>query len=458
MQTSAQPRFTHFARAAGACLAIATATVGLAACDSGAPVPPGGAAKNVTLVVPTSQAPWNPAYAKVVQEYQKETGNKVELRNFPNPDVKTQQVNDIQSQKHTFDVFQINEQDLAQFNVNGWVQPFNEVDPGYKPDEQIYSYSNVAKWDASKKVFDASGKITNLPLLGNVDIFVYRKDIYEKLGLNVPKTWEEVISNGKKIAEAQAAKYGGVFRTQGVPGTYSATFEFQPLLNSAGGAWFKEQGTDWTPTANTSAGVQAGTWLRELAQLGPSATTTMGQAQVIAEIQNGNAAQSYLVAAAAAQLENPANSSVAGKIGYAPLPQTPSGEASSATGLWSLAIPAGLPKERAEAALDFITWMTSQKAQTLFAKEGGIPVRGDSYEPSDISGAQQEALQAMKETAENLPQTPTSLRYGFSTEMLNATEPALQNIAAGNTPPKDGMDQIQTALQGIISKAGLPTR
>ncbi|MBT2568174.1 extracellular solute-binding protein [Arthrobacter sp. ISL-85] len=455
MRALPQPR-TKLARAAAAGLAIATATLGLAACDSGAQAPP-GAAKGVTLVVPTSQAPWNPAYAKLVAEYQKETGNKVELRNFPNPDVKTQEVNDIQSQKHTFDVFQINEQDLPQFNVNGWVQPFNDVDPSYKPDTQIYSYSNVAKWEASKKVFDASGKITNMPLLGNVDIFVYRKDVYEKLGLNVPKTWDEIISNGKKIQEAQAAKYGGVFRTQGVAGTYAASFEFQALLNGAGGAWFKNQGTDWTPTANTSSGVQAATWLRELAQLGPSATTTMGQAQAIAELQNGDAAQSYLVAAAAAQLEDPANSSVAGKIGYAPLPPTPSGKASSATGLWSLAIPAGLPSDRAKAALNFITWMTSQKAQTMFAKEGGIPVRSDSYEPSDIPQAQQDALKAMKQTAENLPDTPTSLRYAFSTDMLNATEPALQNIAAGSTPPKDGMDQIQSALQSIISKAGLPT-
>src|ERR1035437_2802197 len=70
----------------------------------------------VTLVVPTSQAPWNPAYAKLVAAYQAETGNKVDLRAFPNPDVKTQQVNDVQSQQHTFDIYQINESDLVQFN------------------------------------------------------------------------------------------------------------------------------------------------------------------------------------------------------------------------------------------------------------------------------------------------------------------------------------------------------
>lgn len=455
MQRSTPSRRSRVLRTAAAGLAFATAALGLAACTSGGGQVPGGG-KGVTLVVPTSQAPWNTAYAKLVQEYQKETGNKVELRNFPNPDVKTQEVNDIQSQKHTFDVFQINEQDLPQFNVNGWVQPFTDVDSGYQPDSQIFSYSNVAKWDSAKKVFDSTGKVTNLPLLGNVDLFVYRKDIYDKLGLSVPTTWDQIISNGQKIQAANAAKYGGVFRTQGVAGTYAATFEFQSLLNGAGGSWFKNQGTDWTPTANTSAGVQAATWLRSLAQLGPAATTTMGQAQVIAELQNGDAAQSFLVAASASQLEDTANSSVAGKIGYAPLPPTPSGNASSATGLWSLAIPAGLPKERAKAALDYITWMTSQKAQTLFAQYGGIPVRGDSYNPAGISPAQQQAFDAVKATAAKLPETFTSLRYTFSTDMLNATEPALQNIAAGKASPKDGMDQIQGQLQTIISKAGLP--
>ncbi len=435
-------------------------SLALAACSGGDGGSLGGGGSSdggVTLVVPTSQAPWNPAYAKLVEEYQKETGNRVTLRPFPNPEVKTQQLNDVQSQSHTFDVYQINEGDIAQFMANNWVQPFTKVDPNFKPDPNIYSYSNVARWDASTKTFDPKGEVMNLPLLGNVDIFVYRKDIYSQLGLEVPTTWDEVISNGQKIQAAKAAKYGGVFRTQGTPGAYSITFEFQPLLNSAGGKWFESPGTNFTPAANSAAGVEAATWLRELAKLGPEATTTMGQAQVLAALQAGDAGESYLVAAAAAQLEDEANSNVAGKIGYAPLPPDAAGRSSSATGLWSLAIPAGLPEDRAKAALEYIEWMTSQKAMTLFAQFGGLPTRSDAYNPEGLSGPAKEALDAVQKTAENLPEAPTSLRYTFSGEMLNLTEPALQDIAAGKVAPAQGMQSLQDGVSALVKKQKLPT-
>ncbi len=426
-----------------------------AAVSSGAPETTTPAAP-VTLVVPTSQAPWNPAYGKLVEQYQKETGNTVDLRPFPNPDVKTQEVNDVQGQQHVFDVYQVNESDIAQFNASGWLQPFTDVDPGYTPDPEIYSYSNIAKWDSAKQVFGTDGKITSAPLLGNVDIFIYRKDIYQQLGLKVPTTWDEVIANGKAIKAANAAKYGGVFRTQGQPGAFGMGYEFQALMNSAGATWFKDQGTDWTPTADTAQAIQAAKWLRELAQLGPEATTTIGQAQVIAAMQAGDAAQTYAVAAAAAQLEDPNNSSVAGKIGYAPLPKAADGSSSSATGLWVLGIPAGLPADRAKAALDYITWMTSKGAMTLFAQSGGIPTRSDAYDATGLSPAATETLNAVKETAADLPDNPTSLRYIFAGDMLNFTETEEQGIAAGTQAPDAGMKSIQTQLESLVQSQKLP--
>jgi multiple sugar transport system substrate-binding protein len=449
-------------------LAVAAATVAGAVALSGCTGGGGGSlsgggsgsgdGKKVTLVVPTSQAPWNPAYAKLVQEYQKETGNTVDLRAFPNPDVKTQEVNDVQSQRHSFDVYQINESDLVQFNENGWIQDLSKIDSGYKPDSEIFSYSNIANWNADMKVFDSEGTTTSQPLLGNLDIFIYRKDIYKQLGLKVPTTWDQVIENGKKIQEAKAAKYGGVFRTQGVAGTYAATFEFQALMNSAGASWFTQPGTDYTPTADSSAAVKAASWYHELAQLGPSATGTIGQAQVIAAMQSGDAAQTYAVAAAAAPLEDESNSAVAGKLGYAPLPKAADGSSSTATGLWVLGVPQGLSKERSKAALEYIKWMTSKKAMTLFAQYGGIPVRSDAYNPSGVSAAAKATLTAVKESADKLPKNPTSLRFGFSTDILNVTEPELQNIAAGSTSPEAGMKAIQSGLEGVVQKQKLPTK
>ncbi|MFC4137606.1 MULTISPECIES: ABC transporter substrate-binding protein [unclassified Microbacterium] len=449
-------------RPLAAAVAVSAALLGVTACSSSNKGSLGGGggtdeSGSVTLVVPTSQAPWNPAYAKLVKAYEEETGNKVELRPFPNPDVKTQEINDIQSQKHTFDVFQVNGADLGQFNESGLLQPLTDIDPSYEMDSHIYSFGNLARWDADKKSFAESGEVVDLPFSGNLDIFVYRKDIYDKLGLEVPTTWPEVIANSEKIANAKAAKYPMVFRTQGIPGSSANTFDFQALLGAAGGSWYADPGTDWKPTADTEAGVQAATWMRKLAEYGPEAVSTMGQAQVIAELQNGDGAQSFLVAAAASQLEDPANSGQAGKFGYAPLPLAPDGSAAPGTGIWFLGVPAGLPKERAKAALEYITWMTSEKAQSMFAQNGGIPIR-DDFSTDGVDPAQKEALAAYDETAKKLPGASTSIWYPFASEMLNITEPGLESIAAGKVTPEAGMKQMQAALEEMVTKLDLPQK
>lgn len=204
---------------------------------------------------------------------------------------------------------------------------------------------------------------------------------------------------------------------------------------------------------NSTEGVKAATILRQLAELGPKDTTTMGQAQAIAVLQAGDAAQTYLVAAAAPQLENEANSNVVGKMGYTSLPMTPQGTAGSATGLWSFGIPTGLPPERAKAALDFINWVTSKEAMTYFAEKGGIPTRSDAYEPQGVSPAAQQYFAAIKDTAGKKPVGQT--RYPFATDMLTITEPILGNIAAGKVSPEDGMQQMQQELTAMAKKKGL---
>src|SRR5690625_6264539 len=60
----------------------------------------GGRGEELTVI--TSQAPWNPAYEKVVRAFEEETGIKVDLRAFPNDDVSSQIFNDVQrSEEHT---------------------------------------------------------------------------------------------------------------------------------------------------------------------------------------------------------------------------------------------------------------------------------------------------------------------------------------------------------------------
>src|SRR5690606_20665565 len=112
---------------------LATAAAGalllVGGCGGGSGEGALGSGDSVTII--TSQAPWNPAYEAVIAAYEEATGVDVDVRSFPNDEVKTQLLNDVQSGNYAYDVYQINEPDVAHFNVNGWLETFTDIDPDY---------------------------------------------------------------------------------------------------------------------------------------------------------------------------------------------------------------------------------------------------------------------------------------------------------------------------------------
>ena len=415
----------------------------------------GGDGKVSKLVVPVNESPWLNAYKGLVAEYTKETGVQVELRTFPYDELRTQIVNDIKSGGHTYDVYQVDEPNLHEFFANEWMKPLNKVDPGFKMDEAINSYANFSYWNPKTKTSDPNGTPMALPLNGNVHLFMYRKDLYDQLGLQPPKSWADAVANGKKAQASGKVKYGYVVRAQAtLSGGAQITYDFLPLLYSHEGKWFVEEGKDWTPAVNSAEAIAAAKTFRELVALGPAATTTLGQAQVIGTMQAGDALQTHVVAAAAPQLESESDSNVAGKIGYSVLPAGPTGKIGVASGTWALGVPAGLPDERSKASLDFINWVLSKKGQTKFTELGGIPTRKDVIDGADVTPAQMAYLKPIQESWDHVDK---HVRYEFSATMLPVTEKHLAAIAAGKVTPEAGMGQMQNELLQVVTKAGYPT-
>lgn len=411
----------------------------------------GGLNSGESITVITSQAPWNPAYEAVVEAYEKATGVDVDLRSFPNDEVKTQMLNDAQTGNHAFDVYQINEVDTAQFNAAGLLTPFTDIDSEFALDPEQFTYEGLPYWDAENKVFsEETGQVTTVPLLGNLQLFVYRTDIYEELDLEVPTTWDQVIANGDAAMDAELARYGFVMRTQGVPGTPGVTYDFMGILLGEGGEIFREPGVDWTPTLDSEAGIRAATILRELALLGPADPKAVGQAEAIAAMQAGDSAQLDVVAAAANSMNDETKSNIIGNVGFAVLP----GE-SSATGTWNLGIPADLPEDRQGPALDFIRWVTSEQGMEVFAEAGGIPTRSDAFDADGISETSQAYLDRVKESADSARGV---FRFEFIGPFLNTTEPIIAAIAAGDVSPEEGMTRLQEEITQVVEDAGYPMR
>ena len=400
------------------------------------------------LTINVNQSPWLNAYKKLILDYTKETGIEVDVRVFPYAEMRPTLVTDIQAANRTYDVYQYDELFTHEFANNKWVKPFKSVDPNYKVDPNMGSYGNFIYWNPTKRFSDPKGDVMSQPLNGNTNVFLYRKDIYEQLNLTVPTTWEEVLSNAAKIKAAKVVKYPYIIRTQATTSGASVTYDYIHILASYGGRFFNKQGEDWLPIINSAEGKAAATTLRALAKYGPPATNTIGQNQVIAAMQAGDAAQGQVVFAAANAMNDPVASKVAGKIGFAVMPKgCPTCDPGVVSGTWAMSIPTGLTSEREKAALSYINWVMSKKAQIKFAEYGGIPTRTDVIAEANLTATQRDYLavyqKGMAFVSENIRQT-------FAAPMLSATETRLAAIAAGTVTPLAGMNALNADLVKVV--------
>ena len=155
-----------------------------------------------------------------------------------------------------------------------------------------------------------------VPINGNIQVLYYRADLYEKAGLKVPQTWDELVANAAKL-HSPPAVYGMVQR--GARSASDISYDWMPYLHSYGGAIFRdEKAGDFTVTINSPEAKKALDVYVELAtKSGPPNPGSYGQAQVIQALVTGKAAHATPVIAAWSQMDDPTKSAVVGKINVA---------------------------------------------------------------------------------------------------------------------------------------------
>ena len=76
-----------------------------------------------------------------------------------------------------------------------WLMPIDDLmaRDGISMDRYPAAFAKSAQFD---------GKTLGFPLRAHAQLFFYRKDIFDELGLEAPKTWDDVIAAGKAIRES----------------------------------------------------------------------------------------------------------------------------------------------------------------------------------------------------------------------------------------------------------------
>ena len=129
------------------------------------------------------------------------------------------------------------------------------------------------------------GKIMAVAFMANAQHLVYRKDILKKLNIDVPKTYEEMLSAAKKIRDSGLVKnpVGGAYKAG-----WNLAQEFNNMFIGYGGSHFK--GNTAEPNVNSESGVKALEMMKALsAYMNPDFLTHDSNA-TNAEFRAGNVA------------------------------------------------------------------------------------------------------------------------------------------------------------------------
>ena len=400
----------------------------------------------VTILI--NDSPWFPGFAAMAELYSETTGNEVNLDVTPFPGMLDKTRNATQAGESEYDAVAITEQNIPFFYNSGLLMPILDIDPDYALDENIISYGDAARWDSDIGVNGPNGTILGIPINGNIQLYYYRRDLFEGAGIEPPKTFDDMEAIAEQLGNPPRL-FGNANRANPI------WWEFGAYVDSYGAEYVRlEDDGTWSVGFERPEGLEAvERWLKLGRTWSPQNFADLGQGDLLALMASGRLAQVHMVGAAAPNYDDPEQSIVGGKMGATVVPGVTAEARSPRSGMWVMSHPRNLPTERAAAGLSFVKWLTTKENQVAYAKAGAIPVRQDTYEElatDEVVGwwtsAFAESTPFLKPET-RLPETPL-IRNSVTTRMAQAY---VDEISA-----EEAVALMAAEVRTVMEDAGYP--
>jgi len=331
--------------------------------------------KGQTVVFSIPSHPHYDAMMKILPEFTRATGIKVEVDRLAMARMKDKQLLEMAKPQGDYDLNCYVVMWKGEYVSKNLIQPLtpffsnpNLADPDYDMDDIVPIYrENIGLVGGPKGYLAGEGaQLYGMPYGAETSVLAYRKDIFEAHGLTVPQTYAELAALLPRIKDQ--AKIGAL-TSRGQAG--------HQAVHPLGGSVFDDQ---WRPRFNDAQGVAALEFLQQVVATGPQGIAGYGQGEMNTAFLQGQSAM-YLDSTLISGLVNdPAKSKIVGKVGWALHPQG-SRRASQSGGL-GLAISKNA--RNADAAFLLMQWLTSKAQDKAVVRMGGVPVRNSTLLDAEL--------------------------------------------------------------------------
>jgi len=412
------------------------------------------------LTLLLNQHPWTDGVTPYTADFEALTGIKLNVQSFSEDLYFDKMEQTVRASQGTADVYflPMDSTGYSQFGANA-IEPLTPYLNDASKTSASYDLADFPQGFLEPGTYppgDASAQLYGVPISFETYILFYNKDLVDKyLGGKVPTTFDELTAAAQKITD-EAGKdgiYGSVMRgirsdtiMDTLSGVVFDAWGDDPAPPPYGlwfdGGWDKPRLTDpriVMGLSNYAKLVKAGP-PNALAIDWPDANTLFSQGKVAFFIDASLFGPSY---------EDPANSQVAGKVGYAVLPPVTAGGVSR-TGhwLWGLAIPKNA--QHKDAAWCFVQWATSKEMTAkIGAATGGAPRQSAYSDPNYTAKLNPDYITTVSE-AMKTSRTTVVFREGWKDGALAIVDLMLaleQGKDAASEAPK-----ANDALKAAVAK------
>ncbi|SEA72458.1 ABC transporter substrate-binding protein [Rubrimonas cliftonensis] len=407
-----------------------------------------------------STPPSNALNSQLKQYFEEASGIKVEIEVLPLEQVLQKLTLDIASQLGTYDLYYIDQSWAASVS--------RDV---FDPREQYAAKPDLAmpNWnidDFLPALVDGicvyEDRWVGVPYDIPIFIMMYRRDIYEQLGMSAPTTFEEYLRQAQRIS-AETDLYGATGQMKS--GHYSLECDWTAWLWGHGGSIFN---ADRKFSGNDELGLEAMAYWDQLYKTMPPGVTTWtwdGQGQSIAQ---GVAATMMSWGEFFPYFDDPSATKVSGLMEAVRCPapvrslrtveETGFGEIPGVGHQGGSSLAVSMNSKAPDAAWIFMQWVTCQDTQVLITTLGGGtgPTRNSVYDDprvianNRVGPGTTRHLNVVRETiAKDMGSEPDLPEWA---ELSNDTIPVrLGKYFAGDYgSAKEAMDDIAKAVDGIV--------
>ncbi len=391
---------------------------------------------------------------EAVKMFMEKSGAVVKTVDYPMSEMITKYATSFLTGKYQYDVVAILNENMSQFYKG--LYPLDDLvaDPNYKFSEILPSLVNEFK--------GPDGKQYGIPVRWGSDIIHYRKDLFEKYKVKVPTTWDEYLEAAKALTvdTPDGKVYGTDLKlVKGYPGVWF----FSGWNWAAGGDLTDDKYSK--AFLDTEQAAAAAEMIRKLLPYAPPGAANVTQDEQITNFAQGRTAMSIAWSPYGFFYQDPKQSKVVGKVGWALPPRrngdkTPAGVRFPGSSLsrwsmmsaWGYSVTKNSPNVEAAGAL--VRFLASPEVQRQIAINfGNAPVREVVFQDQAFQKAlKDKTMDGWAETAVAAGKAGYAFQQynGHHAEMIETIQVQIQEACTGTRPVQQPLKEAQTALEGFL--------